>query len=99
VLGQISTCWWDITIICITITITVVTMYLGVRLSERQLCAGRGGTDTCQGDSGGGMVANNLDGRWTLVGVTSFGVDCARPDFPGVYTRVDQYLDWIRSNV
>jgi len=72
---------------------------VGVRLSERQLCAGRGGTDTCQGDSGGGMVANNLDGRWTLVGVTSFGVDCARPDFPGVYTRVDQYLDWIRSNV
>lgn len=72
---------------------------VGVRLSEKQLCAGRGGTDTCQGDSGGGMVANNLDGRWTLVGVTSFGVDCARPDFPGVYTRVDQYLDWIRSNV
>merc|ERR1711936_100110 len=71
---------------------------VGVRLSEKQLCAGRGGTDTCQGDSGGGMVANNLSGRWTLVGVTSFGVDCARPDFPGVYTRVDQYLDWIRSN-
>jgi len=71
---------------------------VGVRLSEKQLCAGRGGTDTCQGDSGGGMVANNLGGRWTLVGVTSFGVDCARPDFPGVYTRVDQYLEWIRSN-
>ena len=29
---------------------------------------------------------DNLVFRWTLVGVTSFGVDCARPDFPGKYT-------------
>ena len=28
---------------------------------------------------------DNLVFRWTLVGVTSFGVDCARPDFPGKY--------------
>jgi len=36
------------------------------------------------------MVANNLGGRWTLVGVTSFGVDCARPDFPG--SDIDHWL-------
>ena len=34
----------------------------GVALGPAQLCAGRGDTDTCQGDSGGGLVADNLAG-------------------------------------
>ena len=49
------------------------------------------------GDSGGALLSNKLGGRWAVVGVTSFGVDCAREDFPGVYTRVDQYLPRIRQ--
>merc|ERR1712115_205465 len=72
---------------------------IGVTVGPGQLCAGNGTADTCQGDSGGGMLSKNQgEDGWTVVGVTSFGVDCARPDFPGVYTRVDTYLDWIHQH-
>ena len=36
--------------------------------------------------------------QWSVIGITSFGVKCGDSRFPGVYTRVDQYLDWIRRN-
>lgn len=50
-----------------------------------------------QGDSGGPLVAQRADGRWTQVGITSYGLGCARPDTPGVYMRVAHYLPWIEK--
>ncbi|MCR3748386.1 serine protease [Lentzea californiensis] len=50
------------------------------------LCAGRGDRDACTGDSGGPLVV-----RGRLAGVVSFGRGCARPDEPGVYTRLANY--------
>ena len=72
---------------------------LDVNIGDNKICAGRGTTDTCNGDSGGPLLADHRGQRWSVVGITSFGVECGRPDFPGVYTRVDRYLDWIQQNL
>ncbi|CAF3204398.1 unnamed protein product, partial [Rotaria sp. Silwood2] len=63
-----------------------------------QFCAGvsGGGKDTCQGDSGGPLMMFTTSSQWELVGVTSYGIGCARAAYAGVYTRVAYYQDWIR---
>ena len=66
------------------------------RISERMICAGAKGVDTCQGDSGGGMTSRNSPvSGFQLAGITSWGDGCARPGTFGVYTRVEQFLSWI----
>ncbi|ODM96165.1 Trypsin-1, partial [Orchesella cincta] len=66
-------------------------------ITNRMICAGikEGGKDSCQGDSGGPLVSKNN----MLVGITSWGYGCARPQFYGVYTRVAFFADWIRMNL
>ena len=47
-----------------------------------------GGMDTCQGDSGGPLFV--VGGQARLVGDTSWGTGCARPNKPGIYGEVYQ---------
>ncbi|XP_053605582.1 trypsin-1-like isoform X2 [Plodia interpunctella] len=72
--------------------------YKASRITSNMLCAGRASTDSCQGDSGGPLLVQDGD-RYQIVGIVSWGVGCGRPDYPGVYTRITQYLKWIRSNL
>ena len=65
------------------------------------LCAGGvpfGGRDSCQGDSGGPLFVIRAD-QVVQAGIVSFGVGCARPGIPGIYTRMIAYTDWISGFV
>jgi trypsin len=61
--------------------------------SNIMFCAGApadGNQDACQGDSGGPLIKDNF-----LYGVVSWGRGCGHSEFPGVYTKVSRYKQWI----
>lgn len=68
-------------------------------ITGNMICAGlqNGGKDSCQGDSGGPLYLKTRSGSAVQVGIVSWGIGCARPNAPGVYTRVGNYLGWIAS--
>ncbi|XP_066515211.1 transmembrane protease serine 13b [Hoplias malabaricus] len=69
------------------------------RILPSMLCAGdlKSGQDACIGDSGGPLMCEAQDDVWYLAGIVSWGVDCGRPNKPGVYTNVLHFLRWIRE--
>ena len=84
----------------------------GATLEEKQLCAGgERGKDSCSGDSGSGLMRRvtipvKLGGvaldeeRSQLIGAVSFGPSfCGTNNVPGVYARVNSYLNWILQTV
>ncbi|XP_054164878.1 venom peptide isomerase heavy chain-like [Oppia nitens] len=68
---------------------------LGVTIWNSQMCTWLKGHDTCEGDSGGPAFQFS-GGRAHLLGIVSFGMECADAN-PGVYTQVSYYLDWITT--
>uniref|UniRef100_A0A673G907 trypsin n=1 Tax=Sinocyclocheilus rhinocerous TaxID=307959 RepID=A0A673G907_9TELE len=72
--------------------------YYYFRVNDNMICAGSrfGGKDACQGDSGGPLICDGI-----LEGIVSWGIGCALPYYPGVYTKVRNYnrwIDWIISS-
>ena len=72
--------------------------------SDVTFCAGdgKGGNDTCHGDSGGAFVREGKRDdkyRWVATGLVSWGEGCAQKNQYGYYTRVFPFTDWIRGIV
>ncbi|KAA0184140.1 hypothetical protein HAZT_HAZT005485 [Hyalella azteca] len=67
--------------------------YGALEIFDSIVCAGEAGKDSCQGDSGGPMTCGDY-----LCGIVSWGRGCAEPDYPGVYTEVSYFVDWILTN-
>ncbi len=73
-------------------------------IDETHICTQEPGVDVCEADSGGPLLVleSELAGgepNFVQVGITSFGIGCADPDFPGVYTKVSEHVDWIEENL
>ena len=73
------------------------------QILDSMVCAGypKGAKDSCQGDSGGPLIVpkSATDDTAVIFGVVSFGIGCAKPNFPGVYARVVKFLDWIKKGM
>ncbi|XP_017849680.1 serine protease easter [Drosophila busckii] len=73
-------------------------------LENTQMCAGgQEGVDSCRGDSGGpliGLDTNKVNTYYFLAGVVSFGpTPCGLNGWPGVYSRVGAFVDWIQATL
>ncbi len=81
---------------------TVVESNVGKIVTDNMICSGRQQTqrDTCQGDSGGPLFAKGADGKFTLVGITSWGELCgiSEKGLYGIYARVARYTAWVQQN-
>lgn len=74
------------------------TKYRAHEITANMLCAGydAGVLDACQGDSGGPMIWESENKqKFTQIGIVSWGQGCARSGYPGVYTRIGRYMNWI----
>lgn len=66
------------------------------RVTPGMVCAGleQGGRGACLGDTGGPLTVKGV-----LYGIVSWSRGCGRPGFPGVYTSIPFYINWIRQNI
>jgi len=70
-----------------------------------QMCAGKIGSNACQGDSGGALmrkipISNTNNYYWQQIGIASKTIDCGwNSTWPDIYINIPYYYNWIRKTV
>ncbi|KAG8283310.1 serine-type endopeptidase activity protein [Homalodisca vitripennis] len=73
-----------------------------VVIDQRVVCAYAPGKDLCRGDSGGPLMMYRMYNgtrRVFALGIDSYGKSCLKEGFPGVYTRISEYMEWLIENM
>ncbi|XP_047454257.1 complement C1s subcomponent-like [Mugil cephalus] len=75
---------------------------IAATFTNNMFCAGAQGTDSCRGDSGGPFVSPVLSGSrgpYYLTGIVSWGSPCRQERNKGYYTKVGNYVEWIKETM
>ncbi|XP_044260048.1 phenoloxidase-activating factor 1-like isoform X2 [Tribolium madens] len=73
---------------------------IDMNITDMQLCAGGiKGKDSCSGDSGGPLMLVKNRNHWFAAGVVSYGLGCGKENWPGIYTNITSYTNWIRKTI
>jgi len=72
--------------------------YSSSEITDSMICASNPAKDSCQNDSGGPLITDE-GGYYSQIGVVSWGDDCAKPGYPGVYARVTSAERFIQDNM
>ncbi|XP_014363140.2 trypsin CFT-1-like [Papilio machaon] len=70
---------------------------IGAVIADSMFCAGNlemDGIDGCYGDSGGPLIYKGV-----VIGLVSFGYGCGLRYYPGVYTKLSHFTDWIIKTI
>ncbi|XP_036930822.1 complement C1s subcomponent-like [Acanthopagrus latus] len=73
-----------------------------MHFTNNMFCAGAQGKDSCRKDSGGPFVSPMLaEGNepYYLTGLVSWGAPCRQRQYKGYYTKVENYVDWIKEKI
>ncbi|RWS10377.1 hypothetical protein B4U79_01719 [Dinothrombium tinctorium] len=80
------------------VPIEVCSKIWNLNLGESRICVGEEMKNVCKGDDGGPLMYD-IDSRWYQIGITSFSGPKCGDKYPGVFTRVSFYIDWINARI
>jgi len=63
------------------------------------MCAGDERPGSCVGNNGDPVGCKRSDGSSVLCGLIKKSINCGRPGYPVMHTKVSYYLDWIENSI
>jgi len=71
-----------------------------IKIFDYEICAGGEGADTKKGDGGIPLMCESKNGKWNVVGLTSWGlVGEPQKGVPSIYTDVAAFKDWLQETI